>query len=116
MPQLGGEASFRDQPTRANLLALIDKDTPREEPDRALDGGHVLVGDEESDPLGLKKRLDHADKHQIVGAQKLDQMPTSKKAALAAPIACLYGRAKASGKEKRRWESSFRSKRKPPIA
>ena len=51
----------------------VDQNPPWQEAERALRGGHVLVGDEIGDPLRLQDRFDDGDENEIVGAQDFDQ-------------------------------------------
>ena len=113
--QLSGEARLGDRAARPSLLARIDQNPPRQEAERSLDGGHVLVGDEKRDPLRLQNRFDDADENEIVGAQDFDQGGTPI-GSLAASFTRLYGRGAASGKGMRPWELSFRSKKSRPTA
>ena len=74
--QLAGESRLRQEAASPRLVARVDKNSPRKEPERAFDRRHMLVGDEKADAFRLEERFDHADQHQIVRPQDFDQSVT----------------------------------------
>ena len=71
--QFFSQTRFDNEAASPPFLFPVDQNPPRQEAERAFDGGHVLVGDEIGDPLRLQDRLDNADENEIVGAQDFDQ-------------------------------------------
>ena len=51
------EPRLRQEPPRAPLFLPLDQDAARQEAERPLDGGHVLIGDEEADARRAQERL-----------------------------------------------------------
>ena len=98
--QFGCESSIREQSSRPRFLARLDQNPPRQESERSLYRGHVLIGDKEADARRPQKRFDRADQHEIIRTQNLDQWRTSR-GALAPSYWRLYGRMTGSGKGKR---------------
>ena len=58
MAQFSGEAGFLEQATRAVALRAFDHDPAGQEAERAFDGAHMLVGDEERHAFLRQQALD----------------------------------------------------------
>jgi hypothetical protein len=74
MAQFGGQTGLLKKPARAVSLLRVDHDAARQETQRAFDGAHVLIGDEEQHAFLSQQAFDHGDHDQIIRAYEFNQV------------------------------------------